>query len=205
MEVRETACGDFLDALAAKTSTPGGGGASALAGAVGTALCTMVGQFTLGKKKYAAAEPEVRALMDRAEDLRRRLLALADADAAAFAPLSAAYALPKDSPERSAVMERCLRDAAAVPLEILRLSGEALELHREMLDKGSTLLVSDVGTGAALCWGALQGAALNVKVNTRSMAERDYAAALDGETEALLARYRLLAEEIYQTVLRRCS
>ena len=176
-----------------------------LAGAVGTALCTMVGQFTLGKKKYAAAEPEVRALMDRAEGLRKRLLALADADAAAFAPLSAAYAIPRDNPERDAVMERCLRDAAAVPLEILRLSGEALELHREMLDKGSALLVSDVGTGAALCWGALQGAALNVKVNARSMAARDYAAALEQETDALLTRYRPVAEEIYQTVLRRCG
>mgnify|MGYP001025018856 CR=1 FL=1 len=205
METREMSCGGFLDALAAKTSVPGGGGASALAGALGAALCTMVGNFTVGKQKYAAVEADVLALMERAEELRGRLLDLVDADGAAFAPLSRAYAIPKDDPRRGEVLEDCLRKAAAVPMEILRLSGAVLEVHRALLDKGSVLLVSDVGTGAALCWGALQGAALNVRVNTKSMRDRAYAGALDAEADALTAQYGALAEELAAAVRERVS
>ena len=87
MNTAEQSCGAFLDALASKSPVPGGGGASALAGALGAALCTMVGNYTVGKQKYAAVEEDVKALMARAEDLRARLLGLVDTDAAAFEPL----------------------------------------------------------------------------------------------------------------------
>lgn len=98
MNTAEQSCGAFLDALASKAPVPGGGGASALAGALGAALCTMVGNYTVGKQKYAAVEEDVKALMARAEDLRARLLGLVDTDAAAFEPLSRAYAIPKEDP-----------------------------------------------------------------------------------------------------------
>ena len=175
MDTAQQTCGGFLDDLASKAPTPGGGGASALVGALGAALCTMVGNYTVGKQKYAGVEEDVKALMAKAEDLRARLLALVDADAAAFEPLSKAYAIPKDDPNRAQVMEQCLRDAAAAPMEILRLSCEAIDLHSEMLEKGSVMMLSDVGTGVVLCQSAMQGAALNVKVNTKSMADRTYA------------------------------
>ena len=84
MDTANQTCGAFLDALASKAPTPGGGGASALVGALGTALCTMVGNYTVGKKKYAGVEEDVKALMAKAEDIRAMLLALVDADAAAF-------------------------------------------------------------------------------------------------------------------------
>ena len=100
MNTAEQSCGAFLDALASKAPVPGGGGASALAGALGAALCTMVGNYTVGKQKYAAVEEDVKALMARAEDLRARLLGLVDTDAAAFEPLSRAYAIPKEDPSR---------------------------------------------------------------------------------------------------------
>ena len=203
MDTANQTCGAFLDALASKAPVPGGGGASALAGALGAALCTMVGNFTVGKKKYAAVEEDVKALMARAEDIRARLLAQVDADAAAFEPLSRAYAIPKDDPSRGEVMEQCLRDAAAAPMEILRLCCEALDLHREMLDKGSVIMLSDVGTGAVLCRGALLGAALNVKVNTKSMADRAYAAGLDAEADGLTGKYTKLADEIFTAVMGR--
>ena len=205
MHTADQTCGAFLDALASRAPTPGGGGASALAGALGAALCTMVGNYTVGKKKYAAAEEDVKALMARAEDIRGRLLAQVDADAAAFEPLSRAYAIPKDDPDREAVMEQCLRDAAAAPMEILRLSCEAIDLHREMLDKGSVMMLSDVGTGAALCWGALYGAWLNVKVNTKSMADRAYAVAMNAEADGLVNRYWKIAEQVYEAVMGRFS
>ena len=203
MHTADQTCGAFLDALASKAPTPGGGGASALAGALGAALCTMVGNYTVGKKKYADVEEDVKALMARAEDIRARLLAQVDADAAAFEPLSRAYAIPKDDPTRGEVMEQCLRDAAAAPMAILRLCCQAIDLHREMLDKGSVMMLSDVGTGVVLCWGALYGAALNVKVNTKSMADRAYAEAMNNQVDELVNRYWKVAEQVYEAVMGR--
>lgn len=203
MHTADQTCGAFLDALASKAPTPGGGGASALAGALGAALCTMVGNYTVGKKKYADVEEDVKALMAKAEDIRARLLAQVDADAAAFEPLSRAYAIPKDDPTRGEVMEQCLRDAAAAPMAILRLCCQAIDLHREMLDKGSVMMLSDVGTGVVLCWGALYGAALNVKVNTKSMADRAYAEAMNNQVDELVNRYWKVAEQVYEAVMGR--
>ena len=193
MDTANQTCGAFLDALASKAPTPGGGGASALVGALGTALCTMVGNYTVGKKKYAGVEEDVKALMGKAEDIRARLLALVDADAAAFEPLSRAYSIPKDDPRRGEIMEQCLRDAAAAPL------------HREMLDKGSVMMLSDVGTGVIFCWSALYGACLNVKVNTKSMADRAYAEAMNREADQLVNQYWKIAEQVYEAVMGRFS
>ena len=203
MHTAEQTCQGFLDALASKAPVPGGGGASALVGALGAALCTMVGNYTVGKKKYADVEEDVKALMARAEDIRARLLALVDADAEAFEPLSKAYAIPKDDPSREAVMEKCLQDAAATPMAILRLSCEAIDLHREMLDKGSVIMLSDVGTGVVFCQSALQGAALNVRVNTKSMTDRAFAQAMDEEVDALVEKYSVIACQVYDAVMGR--
>ena len=205
METAQQSCGAFLDALASKAPVPGGGGASALVGALGTALCTMVGNYTVGKKKYADVEEDVKGLMAKAEEIRARLLALVDADAAAFEPLSKAYAIPKDDPNREEVMEKCLRDAAATPMEILRLSCQAIDLHREMLDKGSVIMLSDVGTGVIFCQSALYGAALNVKVNTRSMTDRAFAQAMDKDADALVDQYGTIARQVYNVVTGRLA
>ena len=102
-------------------------------------------------------------------------------------------------------MEQCLRDAAAAPMEILRLSCEAIDLHREMLDKGSVMMLSDVGTGVVLCWSALYGACLNVKVNTKSMADRAYAEAMNREADQLVNQYWKIAEQVYEAVMGRFS
>ncbi len=191
---------EFTEALASKAAVPGGGGASALAGAVGAALGDMVGELTVGKKKYAAVEDEVKALMRRAQQLRVELLACVEKDAAAFEPLSRAYGIPKDDPGRDEIMEKCLRDAAAAPLEILDLCCEAIELQRQFADKGSVLAVSDAATGAALCRGALYGAAVNVKVNTKSMKDRAYAGRIDAHVEERLEKYGSMAEQIFADV-----
>ncbi len=200
MQFTEMSCQQFADALASKASVPGGGGASALVAALGAALGTMVGNFTLGKKKYADVEADIRALMEQAEDLRSRLLACIDADAAAFEPLSRAYGIPKEDPGRAEIMEKCLRDAAAVPMEVLRLSCKVIDLQKEFAEKGSVMVVSDAGTGVVFCWSALYGAALNVKVNTKLMADRAYAEALNGEVDALVNKYWKIAEQVYESV-----
>lgn len=200
MAFTEMSCRGFADALASKASVPGGGGASALVAALGAALGTMVGNFTLGKKKYAAVEEEIRALMEEAEALRAQLLDCIDADAAAFEPLSRAYGIPKEDPSRAETMESCLRDAAAVPMQILRLSCRVIELQKEFAEKGSAMMVSDAGTGVAFCWAALYGAALNVKVNTKLMADRRFAEEMNGEVDRLVDQYRKIAESVYEMV-----
>lgn len=198
-------CAAFAAALAARTPVPGGGGASALVGALGAALCSMVANYTIGKKKHAAVEDDVKAILAQAETLREELLALVEEDAAAFEPLSRAYAIPKDDPGRDEVMERCLRAAAQPPMELLRLSCHAIDLHRELLDKGSAMVLSDVGTGVILCRSALCGAALNVKVNTKPMADRAYAQAMNAEADALVNKYWKIAGQVYETVMGRYS
>lgn len=189
---------EFTEKLASAAAVPGGGGAAALAGALAAALGGMVCALTAGKKKYAAVESDIRRLAEQAESLRRELLGCVDADAAAFAPLAAAYAIPKDAPGRAETMERCLRDAAAVPLRIAECCAAVIEMQRELLDKGSALAVSDAASGAALARGALCAAAANVRVNTRLMRDRDCAAALDARADALLAEFCPLADRIFE-------
>ena len=191
---------EFTEALASKAAVPGGGGASALVGAIGIALGDMVGELTVGKKKYADVEEDVKALMARAQELRVNLLSCVNKDAEAFEPLSRAYGIPKDDPARDEVMEKCLRDAAAAPLEILDLCCEAIDLQKEFAAKGSVLAVSDAATGVVFCWSAMYGAAVNVKVNTKSMKDRAYAEKINAHVDAQMAKYRSLAEKVYQDV-----
>jgi formiminotetrahydrofolate cyclodeaminase len=189
--------GEFTELLAAKTSVPGGGGASALIGSIGIALGSMVGQFTLGKKKYADFEDDIKSLMAKADDIRIALNACIDEDAIAFEPLSKAYGMPKDAPDRDEIMEKCLRDAAAVPFKILQLACEAVDLQKGFLDKGSSLMITDAGTGAAALQAAIKGASLNVKINTKFMKDRQYAAELNDKVDELVDDYLLKAETIY--------
>lgn len=193
----------FTEKLASPAPVPGGGGACALVGAVGIALGDMVGELTVGKKKYADVEADLRALMARAQDLRVKLLACVEKDAVAFEPLSRAYGIPKDDPTRDAVMEKCLHDAAAVPLEIFDLVCEAIEIERDFAEMGSRLVISDAATGVSFCRAALHGAAVNVKVNTRLMKDRAYADAVDAHVDEAMTKYTALADAVFDSVYRR--
>ena len=194
---------EFTEVLSSKAPVPGGGGASALVGAVGTSLASMVGNLTVGKKKYADVEDQVIKLMEQAEVLRLELLRLIDADAEAFEPLSRAYAIPKEDPTRDEVMERVLKDACAVPMDIMRTVAKVIEIHKQMGAIGSALAISDVGVGVVCCKAALKGASLNVFINTKSMKDREYAFQIEQEADALLEKYCLLADEVYDAVLAR--
>ena len=195
----------FLEALASSAPTPGGGGAAALCGALGIALGNMVGNLTLGKKKYADVQEDIQALNAEAEALRADFVTLIDADAEAFAPLSRAYSIPKDAPGRDEIMESALLRAAEPPLEIMRKCAEALDVIADYAAKGSALAVSDAGCAAALCGAALQAAALNVRINTKSMKNRAAAEEIDAETDELLQKYSTIAQEIYKRVYGRLS
>ncbi len=194
---------EFADALASKAPVPGGGGASALVGALGVALCSMVGNLTVGRKKYADVEADVIVMLEKCKVLQDKLLGLIEKDAEAFGPLAEAYSIPKDDPKRGEIMEKNLVAACAAPLEMMRCCCEAAELLEEMMQKGSVMLVSDVGVGAALCSAALKGASLNIYINTKSMADRANADRINGETDEMLRKYVQLAERVYEEVARR--
>ena len=193
----------FTEQLASPAPVPGGGGACALVGAVGIALGDMVGELTVGKKKFADVEADLRALMARAQDLRVRLLDCVEKDAVAFEPLSRAYGIPKDDPTRDEIMEKCLHDAAAVPLEIFDLVCETIEIQRDFAQMGSKLVISDAATGVSFCRAALHGAAVNVKVNTRLMKDRAHADAIDRHVDEALARYTDMADAVFHSVYQR--
>ena len=175
-------CTEFVEVLASKAPVPGGGGASALVGAVGTALGNMVGSLTVGKKKYADVEDEMYEL-------------------------TKAYGMPKETEEEKAekarVMEIVLKDACSVPMEIMEKCCEAIELIVEFGAKGSKLAISDAGVGAAFCKAALQGASLNVYINTKSMADREYAEELNRKADAMLEKYTKIADDTFNSVLGR--
>lgn len=190
----------YVDELASSSPTPGGGGTGALVAALGIALGDMVGELTVGKKKYEAVEDEIKALMEEAQKLKLEFLRLVDADAEAFEPLSKAYGIPKDDPNRDEIMEKALRDAAAVPLEILRNCKKALGLIEAFAEKGSKLAISDAGCGASLCGAALESAALNVFINTKYMKDRGYADSINAEVDETLQEYRKKSRQIYEFV-----
>lgn len=207
MEMTSQSCREFVTVLASKAPVPGGGGASALAGAIGTALGNMVASLTVGKKKYAAVEEELRALQKEATALQEELLDLVERDAQVFEPLAKAYSLPKETEEEKAekarVMAIVLKDACQVPYEIMEKCCQAIRLMEEFAAKGSAIAISDAGVGAALCKSALLGASLNVFINTKSMADRAYAEEINGKADAMLEEYTKRADQVYQSVLER--
>ncbi len=198
-------CNEFVEVLGSKAPVPGGGGASALVGAVGTALGNMVGSLTVGKKKYADVEEEMYELKAKCDVLQAELLALIEKDAEVFEPLAKAYGLPKETEEEKAEKERVmaivLKDACAVPMEIMVKCCDALELIKEFAAKGSKLAISDAGVGAVFCKAAIQGASLNVFINTKSMKDRALAEQLNAKAIAMLEKYPPMADEIFNAVL----
>ena len=193
-------CGEFVEILASKAAVPGGGGASALVGALGTALGNMVGSLTVGKKKYADVEADIIALQGKSYELQAEFLRLVDEDAVAFEPLSKAYGIPKDDPTRERVMEDALRVATSAPMDIMLACVKAIDIIEEFADKGTALAISDAGVGAALVRAALVGASYNVFINTKAMTDREYADKVNAEANALLEKYVAKAGDIVAKV-----
>ena len=175
--IREQNIGEFLEVLSSKAPVPGGGGASALAGALGTALGLMVGNLTVGKKKYAQVEAEVISMMERLTDMQRDMMRLADEDAKVLA-------------------------ASLVPLEVMELAVEGLGILKELGIKGSVMAVSDVGVAVQFARTAVTGAVMNVYINTKSMADRERAGQINDRAARALEKGIMLADEIYDRVLK---
>lgn len=194
----------FIDELASAAPTPGGGGASACAGALAAALASMVGNLTVGKKTYADVEDEVRASLARLDALRARLVALVDEDARAFGPLAAAYRLPKATPEeqaaKNAALQQALVGASDVPLAIMRAVADVVDEADYLAHHGSKMARSDAGVAAAFARAASDGASLNIFINAASMDDAAQAARYRGEAESLAARTRERCDELFDFV-----
>ncbi len=190
----------WLQNLASSSPAPGGGGASALVGAVAASLGRMVGCLTDGKKKYAAYQGDIERIMEETDALKDRLYALIQADADAFVPLSAAYGIPKEDPKRAETLESALRVAAEPPMAMLEALAELPPILEELCEKGSRLAVSDVGCAAVFASAAASGALLNLYVNTRLMQDKVYAAEQNKKAALLEGEIRSRCEAVYQTV-----
>ena len=181
----------FADALAARQSTPGGGGAAAVTGSQAAALISMVINFTLGNKKYAAVEAEMQSCLSQSEALRHELLTLADRDVEVFNGVAACYAMPKESEAektaRTTALQAALKAAAEVPFTVAEKCLAVLRLAAPVGTKGNANVVSDAGVAMYLANAALYSALINVNINLRFIKDADYVAAWSAKRDALLA------------------
>ena len=200
MDMTMESCRKFVEVLASNAPAPGGGGAAALVGAIGTALGNMVGSLTVGKKKYADVEEEIIALKAKCDALQKDLLDQVEADEINFVPLAKAYGIPKDDPNRDTIMEEATIIACGAPVKIMDLCAEAMEAIAVFAAKGSRLAVSDAGCAAVCVKAAMQAASLNVFINTKTLKNREVAEQMNAKCFALLDKYCPMADEIFETV-----
>lgn len=205
MTMAEKSCSYFLDVLASKAPVPGGGGAAAMGGAIGMALSNMVGNLTVGKKKFADVEDEVKELLDQGYQIIEELKVLVDKDAEVFEPLSKAYGLPKETAEQAAhkakVMEECSKEACSVPLEIMRKSYAGIKIHERMGQIGTKLAISDVGCGVAFLKAALISGQLNVLINLGAIKDDQFVKETVAEIDHLAEEGSRVADETLNSVI----
>lgn len=182
---------DFVDSVASSAPVPGGGSVSAHVGALGGALAEMVAGLTIGRKKYVSVDAQMRALATEANDLRARLATLVKTDADAYALVSGAYKLPKETPEqqatRDAAIQSALMRAAEVPLDTARACAAVAALAATCAELGNSNAASDAGVAALLAEAACRGAAYNVRINVAAMADKATGAPLAVEAVRLVA------------------
>ena len=204
MAIVDWSCAKFVDETFSKAPAPGGGGVAAIVGALGTALAGMVGNLTTGKKKYAAYEGDIQRILAEAEAMKNELMALIDKDAENFTPLSKVYSLPANTEEEKAIknekMQAALLVAISAPIEIVRIAYRAVKLHEELVEKGSTLAVSDVGCGVVCLKAAMQCGWLNVQINLKSITDAAYVQSVKDELLPMLAEGSRLCDKIYEKV-----
>jgi formiminotetrahydrofolate cyclodeaminase len=194
----------FLDELASSSPAPGGGSVAALAGALGSALTAMVANLTIGKKKYADAEGEMKKILRQAELLRGQFAALIDKDTEAFQKVMEAFALPKETePQkalRAAAIREATKEATLVPLEVMKHCIDALALAQEVASSGNANAVSDAGVSALMLHAACSGAALNVRVNLKSLDDPEFVGWKREELESILNTSSMMLDEIHTII-----
>ena len=207
MDYRTSPLKKYLDDAGSNAPAPGGGSVSALAGALGTAMGCMVANFTLGKKKYAQVEERVKELLSACDKARNDLLDLAQADVDAYGLVSAAYKMPKDTPEqktaRTEAIQKALVKAMEVPLKTLRICAGLMDAFAELGRIGNKNLISDVGVAAILAEAALRGAKMNVEINLAGLNDEELVREVQSEVDASMAEAAAAMKDIVSRVERR--
>jgi formiminotetrahydrofolate cyclodeaminase len=202
--IKQSAIDKFLDELASSNATPGGGSAAAIVGAMGAALVAMVCHLTIGKKKYAEVEEEMRAVLAEAEALRHRLTGMIEDDVRAFDAVMGAYGMPKetdaDKEKRSAAIQEALKLATDVPLRCCHAAREVIDLGAKASAKGNLGVISDAGVAVLAAYAALRSAALNVYTNAKMITDKSFADAKLRELETLLSGAEKATEDAYELV-----
>jgi len=203
-EIKQKSVEVFLDELASKQATPGGGSAAAVMGAQSAALTSMVCNLTIGKPKYIEVEEDMKSLLKQSEALREELTGMIKADVDVFNKLMACYGLAKNTDEekaeRSRQIQAVLKQATIVPLECAIACAEAIKLSKVAAEKGNLGVISDAGVAAMAGYSALKSAALNVYINAGSIKDKDFAEEKLAKLEAIIKGSELEAEATYQIV-----
>jgi methenyltetrahydrofolate cyclohydrolase len=203
-EIKDTEIEPFLDQLASSAATPGGGSAAAIIGAMGAALVSMVCNLTIGKKKYAEVEGEMKDVLAKTEALRQKLTSMIQDDVKAFDAVMGAYGMPKESDAEKAARDKAIQSALKlatdVPLACAYAAREVIDLAAIASDKGNLNVISDAGVGVLAGYAALRSAALNVLTNARMITDKTYAEAKLKELNQLLAGAEGATEKAYAVV-----
>lgn len=192
---------EFIKQLSSKAPVPGGGGASALIGAISVSLCSMVANLTSGKKKYAEYQEDLEAIISRTLQATENLLSLIQKDAEVFEPLASAYSIPAGEPGREEILEKALVKASSVPMEVLQEVSGITDILEQLLVKGTKLAISDVGVAASACRCAMESAVMNVYINTKLMKNRDYALKVNVDAESIVDKGTRVCNSVYSQIL----
>jgi formiminotetrahydrofolate cyclodeaminase len=202
--IKDKTIHQFLDELASKSATPGGGSAAAIMGAMGAALVSMVCNLTIGKKNYEAVEPEMKELLAKAETLRAQLMDMVRADVEVFDKVMSAYGLPRETDEQKAVrseaIQLALKAATDVPIECAKACAEVIRLSKIAAEKGNRNVISDAGVAVVAGYAALKSAALNVYVNAGAIKDETFVSSRMNELNGVLSEMNILNEEVFQAV-----
>lgn len=202
--IKDQPVSKFIDDLASSASTPGGGSAAGIMGAMGAALTSMVCNLTVGKKNYAEVEEEMQAALARSEDLRARLTDMIKADVDVFDKVMGAYGLPKETDAektvRSAAIQEALKEATDVPLTCARLCREVIDVSQAVAEKGNKNVISDSGVSVLAAYAALKSAALNVYINVGGIKDEAFTKDRLNQLEQILDGSDEKTESVYQTV-----
>ena len=193
---------EFINTLASKEPTPGGGGAAAMVGTLAAALCSMVANLTSGKKKYEMYQEDMDRILVYLEEAIWEINSYIEKDADAFGPLAEAYKIPKDDPKRAEIMEKALLAAAVVPMELVGKLYDLVPVMEELEEKGNKMALSDVAVAAVACKAAMEGAVMNVYINTKSLTNPLISGGLNKKAMKLVEDGEKRCQDIYDKILK---
>ncbi len=204
MKTRETAIGEFLERLAGGSATPGGGSVAALAGALGAALCAMVGRLTVDRPKFQEVASEMRQMLEAADRLSLDLLDLADKDIEAYTRVMTAYKMPRETQDqktlRQEAIQNAFKQASAIPIQILQTMEAVVGLVEKAMSEGNPNCITDAAVAAELVRAASKGAAYNVKINLTAVKDPDFVQQARSELSQRLPKILSVCDKLQQTI-----